>query len=250
MERKDSNKKLINNSFYDDLYEDWYISNNHPIVLLRAENKLRNPWIKKKIKSHFPQSCKILDVGCGAGMLTNSLAKESHEITGIDLSESSLNIASKHDTTKTITYLKASAYNLPFEDRSFDVVCAMDILEHVENPSLLIKEASRVLKHGGLFFFHTFNKNLLSYFLVIKCVEWFIPNAPKNMHVYDLFIKPKQLKKMCYSAGLTIKDLKGFQPKITSYKALKMIFSKKLNDDFPFVFTKGTKTGYCGFAIK
>jgi 2-polyprenyl-6-hydroxyphenyl methylase / 3-demethylubiquinone-9 3-methyltransferase len=250
MERKNRNKKLINNQFYDDLHDNWYLSNNHPVALLRAENNLRNPWIKNEIKKHFPHKCKILDIGCGAGILTNFLALDEHDITGIDISEKSLTIAEKFDTTKKVKYLKANAYNIPLENHTFDVICAMDVLEHIENPAKLIQEASRLLKHGGLFFFHTFTKNILSYLLVIKCVEWFIPNTPKNMHVYNLFIKPKELKKMCYNSGLTILSLKGFQPKISSLKLLKMVLKKELKDDFPFIFKKKIKTGYCGFAMK
>lgn len=250
MERQDCNQTLINNRFYDDLNDQWYLASNHPVALLRAENKVRVPWIIKEIEKHFPRKCKILDIGCGAGMLTNALSKEDHEVTGIDLSRTSLATAKKYDPTKKVTYLWADGYDLPFEDKSFDVVCAMDLLEHVESPYLLIKEASRVLKHGGLFFFHTFNKNLFSFLLIIKGVDLFVPNAVKNMHVYSLFIKPKQLQKICEQCGMQIKTLKGFRPKLSHPAVFKMIFQRKIPEDFPFIFSKSTLTGYCGISIK
>ncbi len=238
-------KKTINNSFYDQLGEDWYTGNDHPIALLRAENALRIPWIAKTI----PPSSAVLDIGCGAGFLTNELAKKGHQVSGIDLSEESLRVAMRYDATRSVDYQLATAYSLPHPDESFDVVCAMDVLEHVENPNQLIREASRVLKPKGLFFFHTFNRNPLSYLLVIKGVDWCVPNAPKNMHVYHLFIKPKELEEMCESHRMTFQTLLGFEPRF-SKPLWKMVFQRRVPPDFSFKFSRSLKTGYCGYAKK
>ena len=236
----------INNTFYDQLNEDWYTASNHPIALLRAENALRVPWIISEIGS----SKTVLDIGCGAGILTNALAQKGHTVHGIDLSEPSLKIASKYDTTGTVSYQKANAYSLPYPDQTFDVVCAMDVLEHVEEPNRLIKEASRVLKPGGLFFFHTFNRNPLSYLLIIKGVDWCVPNAPKNMHVYPLFIKPAELEKICKENRLKIQKLLGFRPEIFSRALLHLLFKKQISENFKFRFSKSLATGYCGYSVK
>ncbi len=246
---KQTGNTTINNSFYDDLNEDWYHAFNHPIALLRAENAIRNPWILKEIKHAFPQPVSVLDVGCGGGFLTNTLAKEGHTVTGIDLSEKSLKIAKKHDKTNTVSYIHANAYNLPFEKESFHVVCAMDILEHVEDPLKLIQEASRVLKQGGLFLFHTFNRNLLSYFMIIKGVEWFVKNTPKNMHVYSLFIKPQEMHQLCNQNKLSIQTLIGLKPSF-SFPLFKMLCTKNIPKQFSFHFCKSLMTGYCGIAKK
>lgn len=245
MERQ-AGPQTINNSFYDELGDDWYTSDSHPIALLRAENALRVPWIINEIGKDKA----VLDIGCGAGMLTNALAKEGHEVFGIDLSENSLKVAQKKDATGKVKYAKANAYALPYENESFDVVCAMDILEHVEEPSLLIQEAARVLKPDGLFFFHTFNRNFLSYLVVIKGIDWFVPNAPKNMHVYPLFIKPKELKQLCFEKHLCIVALHGFRPKLLSLPLLKMLIQKRVPENFGFRFSKSLATGYCGYAKK
>ena len=250
MERQTSPKNVINNQFYDTLQEGWYSEMNHPIALLRAENKLRNPWIASVIRNHFCKSIKVLDIGCGAGLLTNELAQLQHEVYGIDLSESSLAIARTHDVTSRVSYEKANAAALPFEDGLFDVVCAMDVLEHVEDVAQVIQEASRVLKPGGLFFFHTFNRNWLSYLIIIKGVEWFVKNTPPNMHVYDLFITPKELKTMCSLNMIKIEELKGFTPKFFSKAFWKMLFTRQIREAFEFQFTKNTFTGYCGFGKK
>jgi 2-polyprenyl-6-hydroxyphenyl methylase/3-demethylubiquinone-9 3-methyltransferase len=245
MERQAGNK-TINNDFYEDLEEGWYTASDHPIALLRAENAVRIPWILGEIGENKT----VLDIGCGAGMLTNAFSKEGHTVHGIDLSPSSLEVAIKHDETKKVSYQVANAYAIPYEKETFDVVCAMDVLEHVEEPSLLISEASRVLKPEGLFFFHTFNRNFLSYMLIIKGVEWCVPNAPKNMHVYPLFIKPDELKELCEAHDLGIVTLKGFAPKILAKPFWQMLFSRKVPDTFSFRFSKSLATGYCGFAKK
>ncbi|PIS02921.1 MAG: 3-demethylubiquinone-9 3-O-methyltransferase [Chlamydiae bacterium CG10_big_fil_rev_8_21_14_0_10_42_34] len=243
---KQASPQAINNTFYDELEEGWYTAQDHPIALLRAENAVRVPWIIEQIG----EKKVVLDIGCGAGILTNALAKAGHTVSGIDLSESSLHIAKKYDETAKVTYLNASAYALPFPNDHFDVVCAMDVLEHVEDPAQLIKEASRVLKAGGLFFFHTFNRNLLSYLLVIKGVDWCVPNAPKNMHVYPLFIKPKELDKLCKKHDMQVQAFHGFIPKIFSFALIKMILKRKVPEDFGFRFSKSLTTGYCGIAKK
>jgi len=239
----------INNAFYDELHDLWYTAHDHPVALLRAENSVRNPWIIESIQKHSSSPLEILDVGCGAGLLTNELSLKNHRVTGIDLSEQSLKIANKKDVTQKVRYLPANAYNLPFSDKSFDIVCAMDILEHVEEPEKLIAEASRVLRPGGLFFFHTFNRNFLSYLLIIKGVDWFVPNAPKNMHVYPLFIKPKELKILCQRQDLTIEQMRGFRPCFNK-ALLRLIFTRKIPHDFSFCFSKNLISGYSGIAQK
>lgn len=244
-----SKESSINNGFYDDLQEGWYKESHHPIALLRAENKIRNPWISEEIRKRFSNKASILDVGCGAGLLTNSLALDGHSVTGIDLSEQSLKTAERYDTTKSVKYIPANAYSLPFPDQSFDVVCAMDILEHVETPNQLIREAARVLKKDGIFFFHTFNRNWLSYVLIIKGVDWFVKNAPKNMHVYPLFIKPKELESLCIDNNLNVNHWVGLQPKVNR-AFFQMLVKKTVPDAFTFRFSKNLSTGYCGFATK
>lgn len=242
-------EKSINNEFYDHLEEEWYTAFDHPIALLRAENAVRIPWIREEIARRFANKISILDIGCGAGLLTNALAKEGHSVSGIDLSETSLETAKRHDSTGKVHYEKANAYSLPFADQSFSAVCAMDVLEHVEEPHMLIAEASRVLKKDGVFFFHTFNRNFLSYLLIIKGVEWFVPNAPKHMHIYPLFIKPDELRLLCKNYALHVESFIGLRPSFSS-SFFRMLFTRRIPKAFSFCFVKSLKTGYCGVAQK
>jgi 2-polyprenyl-6-hydroxyphenyl methylase/3-demethylubiquinone-9 3-methyltransferase len=247
VERKD---KSINNAFYDHLHEKWHEAEDHPIALLRAENALRAPWLMEKVRTYRREKCHILDIGCGAGLLSNPLAEEGHSVVGIDLSSTSLEQAKKQDRTGTVHYLQAAAESLPFAAETFDVVVAMDLLEHVPDPQKVIQEASRVLKPEGLFFFHTFNRNFLSWLLVIKAVEWFVPNTPPRIHVWDFFITPDELQHFCTLHQIAVQEWRGLRPAFYSWGFWKSFFLRRVAQEFRFTFSPSLKTGYVGFGIK
>ncbi len=238
-------KNEVDNSIYDNYGDEWYTAVDDPIALLRAENKVKAPWILSRI----PNSSVVLDVGCGAGFLTNELALAGHQVTGVDLSESSLKVAARYDQTQTVRYQVANAYELPFGDASFDVLCAMDFLEHVEDPARAIQEFARVLRPGGKFFYHTFNRNLVAWFVIIKLVEWLIPKTPKHMHVLRLFIKPKELKLYCEMARLKNQEMIGIKPVFSSIP-LSQIFSGKVPPEMRFELTSSLMTSFMGVALK
>ena len=96
---------MINNDFYEELREDWHERFDHPIALLRAENKIRAPWVANELHKRFLKPVTVLDIGCGGGFLSNHLATLRHQVTGIDLSPSSLEAACKNDVTKSVKYL-------------------------------------------------------------------------------------------------------------------------------------------------
>ena len=236
----------VNNDFYHDLGDRWHLATDHPIALLRAENRLRSPWIANLL----PSPSKVLDMGCGAGFLAHDLAKLGHEVVGIDLSEQSLAIAKKIDTTKKIQYLQADVTKTPFETASFDAIFAMDLLEHLEDPAALIREASRLLKPGGFFFFHTFNRTFLSWLIVVKGVEWCIKNTPPQLHVHRLFIKPFDLRRICDDQGLKVQVMKWMNIKAKSRPFFKMLITREVPEDLEFVFSNSLAVGYCGYCQK
>ncbi|MFZ3229712.1 MAG: bifunctional 2-polyprenyl-6-hydroxyphenol methylase/3-demethylubiquinol 3-O-methyltransferase UbiG [Pseudobdellovibrio sp.] len=241
----------VNNDIYNTYGDRWYSADDDPVALLRAESKTKSPWIILKIKEHglLESTTKVLDVGCGAGFLSNELAKNKLQVTGVDLSEESLKVAAKHDDTKTVHYQSADAYQLPFANESFDVLTAMDFLEHVERPGEVVKEFSRVLKPNGLFIFHTFNRNPIAYLVIIKVVEWVVKNTPKNLHVLHLFIKPAELKIYCFQANMTPKEMVGIKP-IFSTIPIKNLFTGIVPKSLRFELTKSLLLSYMGFAVK
>ena len=244
-------EQKVNNDIYNTYGDRWYEADDDPVALLRAESKTKTPWVIDRIKDHglLNQSTKVLDVGCGAGFLSNALAKQGLQVTGVDLSEESLKVAAKYDETKCVHYQTADAYKLPFADGTFDVLTAMDFLEHVENPDQIIKEFSRVLKSNGLFVFHTFNRNPLAHLVIIKFVEWIVKNTPKYLHVIHLFIKPKELTNYCELAGMTTKDMIGIKP-VFSTIPFKNLFTGIVPKTLRFEFTKSLLLSYMGFAVK
>jgi 2-polyprenyl-6-hydroxyphenyl methylase/3-demethylubiquinone-9 3-methyltransferase len=171
------------------------------------------------------------------------------EVTGIDIAADALAVAHAHDASGRVRYVEGDALALPFDDGSFDAVCAMDLLEHVESPAHAIAEASRVLAPGGLFFFHTFNRNFLSWLVIVRGVEWFVRNAPEHLHVLRLFLKPGQVRAACAEHGLEAPHLFGVRPKLT-LPFWRMLVSGRVPRDFEFTFTRSTRLAYTGLARK
>jgi 2-polyprenyl-6-hydroxyphenyl methylase/3-demethylubiquinone-9 3-methyltransferase len=239
-------RRTINNRWYTDLGDRWYRAEDTPIALLRAESRHRNPWIADQLGA---EPRRVLDLGCGAGFLANYLATRGHCVRGLDADAESLSVARAYDRTGTVEYHRGDACSLPFPDASFDVVCAMDLLEHVEDPARLVSEASRVLAPGGMFLFHTFNRNWLAKLIVIDGVRIFVKNTPDDLHVLRLFIKPAELSEMCTSAGLEISQLQGSRPRFR-WPLWRMLATGKVGDDFAFTFTRSTTLGFTGVARK
>jgi 2-polyprenyl-6-hydroxyphenyl methylase/3-demethylubiquinone-9 3-methyltransferase len=240
----------VNNAIYDTLGSRWYVAEDDPVALLRAESRLRNPWVLERIVSHAGSSARVLDVGCGGGFLSNQLAKAGLDVHGLDASRESLEVAERYDETRSVRYLRGDALHLPYPDASFDVVCAMDFLEHVEEPARVIREAARVLRPNGLFFFHTFNRNWLSWLVVIKGVEWFVKNTPPDLHVLRLFLKPGEVSAWCEESGLLVRELHGSAPVVFSRAFLRLLTSREVSNDFRFRFTRSTLIAYTGYAVK
>lgn len=240
----------VNNDFYHTLGERWYTAQDDPVALLRAESRMRNPWIATEIERAFPSlPVSILDVGCGAGFLANYLAARGFAVTGLDASKESLLVARHYDATGKVRYETGDANQLPYPDASFQVVCAMDFLEHVEAPDRVVAECARVLQLGGRFFFATFNRNVIAWLFGIKGVEWFIKNTPPRLHQLRYFIKPAELRAMCSESGLEVTLLRGSTPKFNA-AFWRMLLTGTVSDEFAFRFCRNTLTGYIGMAVK
>jgi 2-polyprenyl-6-hydroxyphenyl methylase/3-demethylubiquinone-9 3-methyltransferase len=239
-------ERAVNNAWYAPLGARWYDADDTPIALLRAEARHRNPWIVAELGA---RPLRVLDLGCGGGFLSNHLAAHGHHVVGLDATTESLVVARARDATGTVCYLRGDARALPLRDGSVDVVCAMDLIEHVDDPERLIAEAARVLAPGGRLFFHTFNRTWLAHLIVIKGVELFVRNTPKDLHVLRLFVTPDELAAMCRRHALAIAELRGSRPCFT--RAMwRMLATGRVGDDFAFTFTRSRRIGYTGFAVK
>lgn len=240
----------VNNDIYSTLGERWYEAEDDPVALLRAESRLRTPWVASHLTRVFPErACKVLDVGCGAGFLTNSLAERGHDVTGVDASAAALEIAALHDPSASVRYELADAARLPYDDATFDAVCAMDLLEHVEDPRAIVRELARVLVPGGLCFFHTFNRTFLSWLIVIKGVELFVRNTPEKMHILRLFLRPDEVTSWLHEEGVHTTELVGSRPVVNS-AFLRMLVTGQVSNAFEFCFSDSTQLGYTGCARK
>lgn len=239
----------INNAVYETLGARWIEAEDDPIALLRAESRARNPWVQEEIEKRKGGQCEVLDLGCGAGFLSNALASHGHRVTGVDLAEGALRIAREGDRTQSVLYERMDVLALQYADESFDVVCAMDVLEHVAPWETLVKEASRVLRPGGLFFFYTFNRNFLSKLLVIHGVEWVVKNTPRNLHVYEMFIKPAEFVRAAEACSLDVAPLLGLRPQLNS-PFWSMLATGRVGPEFTFKITRSTTMSYLGVAVK
>jgi 2-polyprenyl-6-hydroxyphenyl methylase/3-demethylubiquinone-9 3-methyltransferase len=248
--KRDGSEDSVNNEIYHEYGERWYTAKDDPVALLRAEARARNRWIICELSRRCSGNIRILDLGCGAGFLANELARRGYEVTGLDISQSTLEVARNHDSTRAVKYCYGDAYKLEWGSGTFDVVCAMDFLEHVEHPEKVVRETARVLKPGGLFFFYTFNRNFLSWLVVIKGVEWFIRNTPPRMHRLRYFIKPSELRRMCRENGMEVTLCKGLAPKVFQFAFWKTLATGTVDDRFTFDFTRHTMVGYIGLAVK
>ena len=241
-------QKIVNNEVYHHLGERWYQAKDDPIALLRAEARLRNAWLLERLPKRDEEPLRILDLGCGGGFLANELARHGHQVWGVDVSADALVVAKKYDSTGSVRYQIGDAYQLDFGAGFFDVVCAMDFLEHVEEPQKILAEVARVLKPGGEFYFYTFNRNWLSYMLVIRGVDWVVKNAPKNLHVYHLFLKPKELADFCSNVNLQVEEWIGVRPRLWQRAFWQLLRTGQVEDDFAFEFTSSLAVGYMGRA--
>jgi 2-polyprenyl-6-hydroxyphenyl methylase/3-demethylubiquinone-9 3-methyltransferase len=243
-------KKKVDNSIYEQYGERWYSAHDDPVALLRAETKAKLPWVLARIDRHFGRrEIELLDVGCGGGFLSNPLAMAGMRVTGVDLSRDSLRTAQRHDHSRRVRYFLGDAYHLPFRSSSFEAVAAMDLLEHVEDPLAVIRECARVLKPGGIFFFHTFNRNWLSGFLVIKCVEWLVRNTPKHLHVLRLFVTPEEMDSYCRTCRLEPREMVGLRPNWRSV-SWRDILRRTVPESMSFTTTNSLRLSYMGWCVK
>lgn len=157
---------------------------------------------------------KVIDVGCGGGILAESMAAQGADVTGIDLADKSLKIARLHslETGIKVDYQHVSAEEMAaLHSEKFDVVTCMEMLEHVPDPASVIRACAQMVKPGGWVFFSTLNRNPKSFLYAIVGAEYLLNLVPKGTHHYDTFIKPSELARSARQSGLQMHELKGLE---------------------------------------
>lgn len=176
---------------------------------LHAINPLRLGWIESITNL---AGKKVLDVGCGGGILAESLSKAGATVSGIDLSSKALKVAELHqlESGTTVHYRSISAEDLAKQEpEQYDVVTCMEMLEHVPDPNSVVQACANLCKPGGNIFFSTLNRNPKSYLFAIVGAEYILKLLPKGTHEYDKFIKPSELALFTRQANLELIEIKG-----------------------------------------
>ena len=188
---------------FSKMAEDWW-NPNGKFKSLHLFNPARIAFIREKLISHFKlnsniskplKGLKILDIGCGGGLLCEPLNRLGAIVTGIDPSSSNIEVAKLHSKKMNlnIKYMHCSPENLNFKGK-FDVILNMEVVEHVSNISLFIKNCARLIKKNGIMFVATINKNLKSYVFAILGAEYVLRWLPIGTHDWNKFLTPKDLE--------------------------------------------------------
>ncbi len=193
---------------FGDLAHRWWDPNSE-FKPLHDINPLRLDWIDNAIGL---RGKRVLDVGCGGGLLSEGMAVRGAEVTGIDLSEKPLGVARLHllESGQKVDYRKVAVEQLAAEMPGvFDTVTCLEMLEHVPDPASIVASCARLVKPSGQVFFSTINRNPKAYLFAVIGAEYLLQMLPKGTHDVARFIKPSELTRWCKQAGLEPDELVG-----------------------------------------
>ena len=209
--RSDANVDPLELAKFSELAHRWWDPESE-FAPLHHINPLRLEWIHQLAPLTGKQA---LDVGCGGGILADAMARKGAQVLGIDLATKSLKVAQLHALeaqTEGVRYREVSAEALAAEaPASFDVITCMEMLEHVPDPSSVVRACSELVKPGGWVFFSTINRTPKSFLFAIVGAEYVLNLLPKGTHEWRRFIRPSELSRFCRDAGLGLVEPKGME---------------------------------------
>jgi 2-polyprenyl-6-hydroxyphenyl methylase/3-demethylubiquinone-9 3-methyltransferase len=238
---------LVDNAFYDELGALWHEGDAHSIALLRAETPARLAYVRGALaRAGAHPGARVLDIGCGGGLLANPLAAAGYRVKGIDRSAPSLEEArTRIPEGADATYAVGDALALAEPPAWYDAVLMMDLLEHLDEPARALAEAARALKPGGVLVFHTFNRTPEAWLLAVKGIGFVTRGGPRNVHALSMFIKPAELLDAGRKCGLRRLDIAGIRPRLDR-AFLSSLLRRRVHPDFAFTLTRSTRVGYVG----
>lgn len=220
------NKKIHNDNVdpneikkFEDLASRWWDPESE-FKPLHAINPLRTEYINL----HSPvKGLKVLDVGCGGGLISEAMSAFGAQVTGIDMGEAPLSVAKLHllESGEDVEYIKITAEELAEQrPEQYDIVSCLEMLEHVPDPSLVIDACAKMVKPGGDVYFSTINRNPKAWLMAIVGAEYVLNMLPKGTHEYNKLIKPSELSAFARHAGLELQDMIGlhYNPFTKVYK--------------------------------
>ena len=215
------------------LAEEWWDPKGKFKTLHRF-NPTRITFIREKIINHFNiatdekkpfKNIKLIDIGCGGGLLSEPMAKLGANVTGLDIVEKNIKTASAHAINQglKINYVHSTIENFCEKDEKFDVILNMEVIEHVSDVSLFINSCNKILSPNGIMIFASLNRTLISYGLAIIGVEYILGWLPKGTHDWSKFITPDELKILFSSNGLKVDEIIGmkYNPFLDNWKRSK-----------------------------
>ncbi len=214
---------------FSDLAHRWWDPNSE-FRPLHEINPLRLDWIDRLASL---KGKKVLDVGCGGGILAEAMAARGANVTGIDLAEKPLGVARLHllESGRSVDYRQVSAEELATQEAgTYDVVTCMEMLEHVPNPASTIASCAALAKPGGHVFFSTISRNPKAYLFAVIGAEYILQLLPKGTHDYAKFIKPSELSRWAKSVGLEVDEIIGM-----SYNPLTKAYSLGRDTDVNYL---------------
>jgi 2-polyprenyl-6-hydroxyphenyl methylase/3-demethylubiquinone-9 3-methyltransferase len=255
----------IDNAVYGVQSDQWWQPGSPWYQMIVTFDPARVGYAKKILIERLkidPKATAALEVGCGGGFMTEEMARMGFATTGVDPSEPSLRVAAEHarENGLDICYRTGVGESLPFEDRSFGAVFCCDVLEHVRDLPKVISEISRVLKPGGVFYYNTLNRTWASHLGAIKIGQGWKRWAffPPNLHVWRMFIKPREMKSLLRRNGLEWKEHRGMMPDVPIPRLLGYL-RKRAKGEWTYgelagrvrmIESRITAVMYMGYAVK